>query len=91
MSSSAETISTFWVPDESPENANFSPESLGGGSVRLLLVVDDPDAAIARAVEAGAREVYPASDAHGWRLGRILDPYGHHWEVGRPLVPWPPA
>jgi len=51
----------------------------------MLLVADDPDAAIARAVAAGATEVYPASDEHGWRLGRIADPYGHHWEIGKPL------
>jgi PhnB protein len=81
---------TFWVADESPANANFSPETVGGGTVRMLLLVDDPDAAIARAVEAGATEVYPAADEHGWRLGRIADPFGHHWEVGKPLGPWPP-
>jgi PhnB protein len=82
---------TFWVADESPEHLNFSPESLGGGSVRMLLTAADPDAAIARAVAAGATEVYPAADAHGWRLGRIVDPFGHHWEVGRPLGVWPPV
>jgi len=82
--------STFWVSDESPAHWNFSPESLGGGTVRMLLVVDDPDAAVARAVAAGATEVSPLEEAHGWRLGRILDPFGHHWEIGRPLVPWPP-
>jgi len=81
---------TFWVADESPENANFSPESVGGGTVRMLLVVDDPDATVERAKAAGAREVYPVGEAHGWRLGRIADPYGHHWEVGKPLGPWPP-
>jgi PhnB protein len=42
------------------------------------------------AVAAGARQIYPAAEAHGWLLGRIDDPYGHHWEVGRPLAPWPP-
>jgi PhnB protein len=81
---------TFWVADESPANANFSPETLGGGTVRMLLIVDDPDAAIARAVQAGATEVYAAADEHGWRLGRIADPFGHHWEIGKPLGPWPP-
>jgi PhnB protein len=82
---------TFWVADESPEHENFSPETLGGGTVRLLLIVDDPDAAVARAVQAGAREVYPVSEEHGWRLGRVADPFGHHWEIGKPLIPWPPA
>jgi PhnB protein len=82
---------SFWVADESPEHGNYSPESLGGGSVRMLLVVDDPDAAVARAVAAGATEVYPVGEEHGWRLGRIADPFGHHWEIGRPLIEWPPS
>ena len=82
---------TFWVADESPRHGNFSPETLGGGSVRMLLMVADPDAAMERAVAAGATVVYPVEQAHGWRLGRIADPYGHHWEVGRPVIPWPPA
>jgi len=75
----------FWVAEESPEHHNFSPESLGGCSVRMLLVVEDPAAVCARAVAAGATQVVPVADAHGWRLGRILDPFGHHWEIGRPL------
>jgi ribose 5-phosphate isomerase B len=81
---------SFWVADESPEHLNFSPESLGGGTVRMLLVVDDPDAALARTVANGAREVRAVADEHGWRMGRIEDPFGHHWEVGKPLIPWPP-
>jgi PhnB protein len=81
---------TFWVSDESPDHHNHSPESLGGGTVKLLLIVEDPDAAIRRAIEAGAREVYPANDEHGWRLGRVVDPFGHHWEIGKPLIAWPP-
>ena len=34
--------------------------------------------------------VRPAVEEHGWRLGRIADPFGHHWEIGKPLRPWPP-
>jgi PhnB protein len=75
----------FWVSDESPEQRNFSPETLGGGSVRMILTVADPDAAFARAIKAGATEVYPVSEGHGWRVGRLVDPYGHHWEIGRQL------
>jgi PhnB protein len=81
---------SFWVADKSPEHGTFSPESVGGGTVRLLLVVDDPDAAIERAVAAGATQLAAAGDEHGWRLGRIADPFGHHWEIGRPLGQWPP-
>ena len=76
----------FWVADESPENLNFSPQSLGGGSVRMVMVVDDPDAAFARAVSAGAGVISPVADQpYGWRVGRIVDPFGHHWEIGKPL------
>lgn len=73
----------FWVADESPEHANFSPESLGGGTVRMVLTVADPDAAFAKAVAAGGKEVHSVGEQHGWRVGRMVDPYGHHWEIGR--------
>jgi PhnB protein len=82
---------SFWVADESPPHANYSPESLGGGTVRMLLVVDDPDATVERAVTAGATEIYPVGEEHRWRLGRVVDPFGHHWEIGKPLIAWPPA
>ena len=75
----------FWVADESPEHSNFSPESLGGGTVRMVMIVEDPDAAFERAVAAGATLVWPVANQHGWRLGRIVDPFGHHWEIGKPL------
>jgi PhnB protein len=76
----------FWVSDESPEHANFSPQSLGGGTVRMILTVPDPDAVFARTLAAGARSVVDVEEAYGWRLGRVVDPFGHHWEIGRPLV-----
>jgi PhnB protein len=49
------------------------------------MVVENPDATFAHAVAAGAREVTPVGDQHGWRVGRVADPYGHHWEIARPL------
>jgi PhnB protein len=75
----------FWVADESPPHLNFSPESLGGGSVRMLLITEDPDAAFAQAVAAGATVIAPVGNQHGWRVGRVVDPFGHHWEIGNPL------
>ncbi len=81
---------SFWVSDESPPNKHFSPESLGGSTVRLLLVVQDPHSVVERAVAHGAREVSPVEDAHGWLLGRVKDPFGHHWQIGKPRVEWPP-
>jgi PhnB protein len=76
----------FWVADESPEHLNFSPETLNGGTVRLVMIVSDPDAAFGRAVAAGAKLVRVVNNEYGWRLGRIVDPYGHHWEIGKPLA-----
>jgi PhnB protein len=75
----------FWVGDESPEHQNFSPDTIGGGSVRMVLTVADPDAMFARAVTAGAKAVHEVSEMHGWRVGRVVDPFGHHWEIGREL------
>jgi PhnB protein len=79
-------VSDFWVSDESPENLNFSPQTLGGGTVRMVMVVDDPDAVFAQAVAAGATVLWPVEDQpYGWRVGRVVDPFGHHWELGKPL------
>jgi len=50
------------------------------------MTVADPDAVFPRASNAGAAEVFPVGEGHGWRLGRVVDPFGHHWEIGRPLV-----
>ncbi len=74
----------FWLADESPSHANCSPESLGGTTVRMIMTVNDPDAAFKRATSAGATQVWPVSEHHGWRIGRVVDPFGHHWEIGRP-------
>ncbi len=76
----------FLVADEAPAYENFSPESLGGGTIRMGLQVPDPDAVAQQAVSAGAREIYPVADqSYGYRLGRLVDPFGHHWEIFKPL------
>lgn len=78
---------TFWLADESVEHQNPSPTTLKGSTVRLVLTVDDPDAVFARAVAAGATVVWPMEDQdYGWRMGRVVDPFGHHWEIGKPLA-----
>ena len=78
----------LYVVDENPAAFNLSPLTLGGTSVRMNLVVDDPDALFERAIAAGAREVFPVGDQpYGMRQGRIADPSGHHWLIGRRLKP----
>jgi PhnB protein len=76
----------FWGALTGTENGRFSPVAIQGATSRALLVVDDPDQVQQRAVGAGADELSPVSDQHGWRLGRITDPFGHEWEIGRPLA-----
>ncbi len=68
----------FWIADESHAHRNFSPESLGGATARMILVVDDPDAVFAQELRAGALAIHPVQESHGWRQGRVMDPYGHH-------------
>ena len=76
----------FLVADESPEHENFSPETLSGSTIRMGLVVADPDSLAKQAIAAGAIEIYPVADQdYGYRLGRVKDPFGHHWEICRPL------
>jgi PhnB protein len=76
----------FFVVDENPEAFNLSPTSLDGTTVRINLIVEDPEATAARAVRAGASEIFPVADQpYGFRQGRVADPYGHHWLIGKPL------
>ena len=76
----------FVVADESPEHGNLSPETLGGTPVRIGLQVAEPDRLFGMAVAAGASVVYPVADQdYGYRLGHLIDPFGHHWEIFKPL------
>jgi PhnB protein len=79
--------SDFWLADESVPHQNFSPETLGGSTMRMVLIVDDPHSAFDRAIATGASSICPVRDEpYGWRVGRIVDPFGHHWEIGKPLL-----
>jgi PhnB protein len=69
----------FWLSDDSSASESPNP------TVRMILTVPDPDSVFAQAIAAGAVIVYPVSEDHGWRIGRVQDPYGHHWEIGRPV------
>ena len=81
----------FYAVDENPKAFNQSPDALGGTSVRISLVVDDPDALWARVVAAGGRVIFPLGDQpYGMRQGRIADPAGHHWLIGKNLPPAKP-
>src|SRR4051794_7001019 len=81
----------FWVTASSSAAKRFSLHAIGGATVRTLLVTDDPEAVVRQAVASGAIELSPVGEEHGWRLGRITDPFGHEWEIGAPLGEWPPS
>ncbi len=71
----------FWLQ----EDVDSSPEPQDRRSVHMILTVDDPDSVFEQAIAAGATEVAAVSEGHGWRIGRLADPFGHHWEIGKPL------
>ena len=75
----------FWVQDD----PDASPVAPGVGSVRMIVSVEDPFAAFERAIAAGATVVAPVHDEHGWRTGRLTDPFGHDWELSRELEATP--
>jgi PhnB protein len=76
----------FWVSEDPAPPPQSASQSLGGDCVRMILTVADPDPLFARALAAGASEIFPISEGHGWRIGRISDPFGLHWEIGHPLT-----
>jgi PhnB protein len=80
----------FWIAATGPSTERLVPRAIGGATGRVLLVVDDPDLVFAHAVAAGAQGKSPVEGEHGWRVGRLIDPFGHEWEIGKPLIAWPP-
>ena len=79
----------FWIATTGSSTERLVPRAIGAATGRVLLVLDDPDSVFARAVAAGAHSRSPVADEHGWRVGRVVDPFGHEWEIGRPPSGWP--
>jgi PhnB protein len=77
--------SEIYLADEHPEFENVvGPQTLGGTSVTLDLEVDDVDAAVERAVAAGAELIRPPDHpTSGVQAGKVRDPFGHVWLVTR--------
>jgi PhnB protein len=77
--------SSVMLVDEYPAMGSVGPKVLKGTPVTIHLIVDDVDAVVARAVEAGAKVVMPVEDQFwGDRYGQIEDPFGHRWSVATP-------
>lgn len=83
---------TIMLADEHPEMGARGPRAFGGSAVSLHLYVEDADATVKAAVDAGAKLVRPVEDKfYGDRMGTIEDPFGHHWHVSTHKEDVPPA
>lgn len=76
----------FWISGGNTDNDNAELERVGGDTVRMILTTSDPDSLFQQALNAGATQIFPVGEEFGWRLGRIADPFGLHWEIGKPLT-----
>ena len=75
----------FWLSGDS-ENEDPNIQTLGGDTIRMILTVNNPDEIFKKALDAGASQIFPIGEEHGWRLGHIVDPFGLHWEIGHPVT-----
>ena len=75
----------FWISGSASKNEAPNPSALTNDAIRMILTVHNPDDLFAQALKAGATEVFPVGEEYGWRLGRLEDPFGLHWEIGYPL------
>jgi PhnB protein len=74
--------SRLMLADEMPKIGSVSPLRTHGTTVVLDLHVANADETFARALDAGAEQVFPLADQfYGDRAGRIRDPFGHHWII----------
>ena len=76
----------FWLSIAAPDDNKSTNAPPRENPIRMILTVADPDALFAKALAAGATEVYPVGEEHGWKLGRLVDPFGFHWEIGYQLT-----
>lgn len=77
--------SEFWVADEEPAYGNFGPAKYGGSPIRMILVTATPETVFDTALQHGAQTLCEVRVEHAWKIGRLLDPSGHLWEIGHPL------
>jgi len=84
--------SRVMLSDEAPDMGAKSPQTLGGSPVSLMLYVEDVDATVKRAIDAGAKPTRPVENQfYGDRSGGIIDPFGHSWWVATHVEDVPPA
>lgn len=75
----------FWVSGQSTDTDEAIANSSKQEAVKIVLIVENPDAIFEQAIKMGAKEVFPVGEEYGWRLGRLSDPFGLDWEIGKLL------
>ena len=75
----------FWVSGSNDGNERGNKKSLQQENIRMVLIEYNPEIVFERSLQAGAKEIFPVGEEHGWKLGRIEDPFGLHWEIGHPV------
>jgi len=75
----------FWVSGSSDSNESDTKKSLQQENIRMVLIEYNPEIVFERSLQAGAKEIFAVGEEHGWKLGRIEDPFGLHWEIGHPI------
>lgn len=76
----------FWVSGQSSDIEEVNANSLRQEVIKIILTVENPDVVFEQAIKAGGKEVFPVCEDFGWRLGRLSDPFGIDWEIGKPLT-----
>lgn len=72
----------FWIGDEEPQFGNIRPSGTPASSLRMILQTANADDIYARAINAGAQSICPMTTEEEWRIGKLMDPFGHIWEIG---------
>lgn len=83
--------SVVMLADPFPQSSCKPPKELGGTSVGVFMYVEDVDAAVQKAVDAGATVTMPPDDMFwGDRFGKVSDPFGHEWQLATHKEDVPP-
>ena len=76
----------FWVSGQTSDTEEVNANRLRQEEIKKVWTVKNPHGVYEKAIKRGAKEVFPVGEDFGWRLGRLSDPFGIDWEIGKPLT-----
>jgi PhnB protein len=84
--------SLVMLSDPFPQSSTTPPKELGGTTSSIFMYVEDVDAVVKRAIDAGATITMEVADQFwGDRFGSVTDPFGHVWSIATHIEDVPPA